>query len=93
MNKDFFDALDMIDDVPGIGKAASKIEAFTDFISVLRSKAASMPIDEFIKEVIESTDYRNVIESEADTDDEVADRLSNLDELVSKIFGGSCTRR
>lgn len=80
----FFDALDMIDDVPGIGKAASKIEAFTDFISVLRSKAASMPIDEFIKEVIESTDYRNVIESEADTDDEVADRLSNLDELVSK---------
>ncbi len=80
----FFDALDMIDDVPGIGKAAAKIDAFVDFIGVLKSKSQTMSVSELIKEVVESTGYDKLIEDEADTEDEIADRMANIEELVSK---------
>lgn len=80
----FFDALDVIEDVPGIGRAAGKINDFVDFIDVLRSKAAAMPVHELIKEVLESTGYYQMIEDEAANDDEIADRKANLEELVSK---------
>ncbi len=80
----FFDALDMIDDVPGIGKAAAKINAFVDFIGVLKSKSESMSVSQLIKEVVESSEYDKLIVDEADTEDEVADRLANIEELVSK---------
>lgn len=80
----FFDALDMVMDVPGIGKAAAKIDAFVDFIGVLRSKAANLKISEFIREVVESTGYDKMIDDEAENDDEAADRKANIDELVSK---------
>lgn len=80
----FFDALEVVEDVPGIGRAAGKINDFVDFIDVLRSKAAAMPVHELIKEVIESTGYYQMIEDEAANDDEAADRKANLEELVSK---------
>lgn len=80
----FFDALDVVEDVPGIGKAAVKINTFVDFIDVLRSKAASMSVSGLIKEVIESTGYYQLIEDEAASDDEIADRRANLEELISK---------
>jgi len=80
----FFDALDVIEDVPGVQRAAGKINDFVDFIDVLRSKAAVMPVHQLIKEVIESTGYYEMIEDEAADDDEAADRKANLEELVSK---------
>ncbi len=80
----FFDALDVIEDVPGVQRAAGKINDFVDFIDVLRSKAAVMSVHELIKEVIESTGYYEMIEDEAADDDEAADRKANLEELVSK---------
>lgn len=80
----FFDALEMIDDVPGIGKAAAKIDAFVDFIGVLRSKAETMSVSGLIREVVESTGYDKLIIDEAETEDEVADRMANIDEFVSK---------
>ena len=80
----FFDALDVVEDVPGIGRAAVKINTFVDFIDVLRSKAASMSVSGLIKEVIESTGYYQLIEDEAVSDDEIADRRANLEELISK---------
>ncbi len=80
----FFDALDVIEDVPGVQRAAGKINDFVDFIDVLRSKAAVLPVHELMKEVIESTGYYEMIEDEAADDDEAADRKANLEELVSK---------
>ncbi|MDD6571925.1 MAG: UvrD-helicase domain-containing protein [Thermoflexaceae bacterium] len=80
----FFDALDMVDDVPGIGKAATKINSFVDFITVLRSKAETMKISALIREVIESSGYDKMIDDEAEDEDEIADRNANLDEFVSK---------
>ncbi len=80
----FFDALDVIEDVPGVQRAAGKINDFVDFIDVLKSKAAVMSVHELIKEVIESTGYYEMIEDEAADDDEAADRKANLEELVSK---------
>ena len=80
----FFDALDMVDDVPGIGKAAGKIQTFVEFIDVLRSKAENMSISAFIKEVIESTGYDKMLIEDAEDEDEIAERTSNLDEFISK---------
>jgi DNA helicase-2/ATP-dependent DNA helicase PcrA len=80
----FFDALDMVEDVPSIGKAANKIITFVEFIDVLRSKSKIMKISELIKEVIDRTEYYEMIENEAETDDEVKERKSNLDEFISK---------
>lgn len=80
----FFDALDVVEDVPAIGKAAAKIRTFVEFIDVLQSKAAAMPVSGLIREVIESTGYYAMIEDEAASDDEAADRKANLEELISK---------
>ncbi len=80
----FFDALDMVEDVPGIGKASAKIQAFVDFIAVLRSKAETMRISELIREVIESSGYDKMLEEDAADEDEIAERISNLEEFVSK---------
>lgn len=80
----FFDALDMVDDVPGIGKAAVKINTFVDFIAMLRSKESMEKVSQFIREVIQSTAYYDMIDAEAENDDEIADRKANLEELISK---------
>ncbi|MGN0159767.1 MAG: ATP-dependent helicase [Lachnospiraceae bacterium] len=80
----FFDALDMIADVPSVGKAAAKIDAFVDFIGVLRRKAEMEKVSELIREVISSTSYYDMIDDEAKDEDEIADRKANLEELISK---------
>lgn len=77
-----YDAMCMVDDVPGLGKAASKITGFVNMIQVFRSGRESYGISGLIQAIIEKTDYAEYLRNQ---DDESADdRLANLDELITK---------
>ena len=77
-----YEAMCMAADVPGLGRAASKIEGFVNLIRVFRSGRESYGIAGLIQAVIEHTDYAEYLRSQ---DDESAeDRLANLDELITK---------
>ena len=77
-----YDAMCMADDVPGLGKAASKINGFVNMIQVFRSGRESYGIAGMIQAVIEHTGYADYL---YDQDEESAeDRLANVDELITK---------
>lgn len=77
-----YDAMCMAADVPGLGRAAGKIEGFVNMIQVLRSGRDSYGISGLIQAIIERTGYEEYLRSQ---DDESAeDRLANLDELITK---------
>lgn len=77
-----YDAMCMVDDIPSVGKSAVKIRGFVNMIQVFRSAKEDYGISGMIKAVIERTDYAEYLRGQ---DDESAeDRLSNIDELISK---------
>ena len=77
-----YDAMCMADDVPGLGKAASKIKGFVNMIQVFRSGRESYGIAGMIQAVMEHIGYEDYLR---DQDDESAeDRMANLDELITK---------
>ncbi|MCM1113383.1 MAG: UvrD-helicase domain-containing protein [Muribaculum sp.] len=77
-----YEAMCMADDIQGLGRAAAKIKGFVNLIQVLRSGRESYGIAGLIQAVIEHTDYAEYLRSQ---DEESAeDRLSNLDELITK---------
>ena len=80
---DFFEACMEADQIPGLGKAASKINEFTNIIRVARSYLAEGTIKETIKYLIDQTGY--VKELELENTDEARDRIENVNELISKI--------
>lgn len=80
----FLDALFRIEDVPGIGKAASKVQGFTDLISDLRDELASgIFISELFDEILDRTGYKEVLIAEHT--DESMGRIENIEELRNKI--------
>ncbi len=80
-----YDAMCMADDVPGLGKAAAKVRGFVNLIQVLRSGREAYGVSGMIQAVIEHTGYEEYLRRQ---DDESAeDRLSNLDELITKAVG------
>ena len=79
----FYDALKRADEIPSIGKAASKVKPFVNLIQVFRSKLEFISISELLREVIEETGY--VKELQAEGTDEAEARIENIDELLSKV--------
>ena len=78
----FYEALCEADQVPGLGKAAAKIQPFVVFIQAMKAKAKLLPVPDLLQEVIETTGY--VKELEAEGTDEAEARIENIDELISK---------
>ena len=78
----FYDALCVADQVPGLGKAAAKIQPFVLFIQSMKAKAKLLSVADLLQEVIETTGY--VRELEAEGTDEAEARIENIDELISK---------
>lgn len=77
-----YDAMCEAEQIMTLGKAASKISAFVNMIQVFRSGLSSYGISGMIKAILEYTDYGEYLK---DQDDESAeDRLSNVDELITK---------
>ena len=79
---DFYTALTKASEIPGIGKAATKVEPFVLFIQSMRAKAEIESVSELLRDIIETTGY--VHELEAEGTDEAEARIENIDELISK---------
>ena len=80
---DFYTALRYAPEIPGMGKAAAKIEPFVLFIQSMKAKAEIKPVSDLLKEIIEVTGY--VRDLEAEGTDEAQSRIENIDELISKV--------
>ena len=79
-----YEAMCQSDQISSLGKAEQKIRGFVNMIQVFRSGLDSYPIPDLIQAVIERTAYEEYIRSEADDNQEAEDRLSNIDELITK---------
>lgn len=79
----FYDALKKAEEVPGLGRAAAKIQPFVTMIQAYRSKLPYMKLTDIVEELIEETGY--VKELEAEGTEEAEARIENIDELINKI--------
>ncbi len=78
-----YEALKQVDGIPGLGRAATKINGFVNLIQVFRAKIEYMSLSELYDEVLEETGYLK--ELQAEQTDEATTRIENLDELRNKI--------
>ncbi len=80
-----YDCLLDIDQVPGVARAAEKLNGFTEFMEELRSMVAEeSDISEVFDAIIEKTGY--VEQLQAEGTDEAKGRIENIDELRNKII-------
>lgn len=80
----FLDALFQAEDIPGIGKAAGKLQDFTDLISDLREELTNgLFLSELFDLILEKTGYREILIAEH-TEESMA-RVENIEELRNKI--------
>ena len=82
-NISFYTALKMAEDIPSLGRAASKIRPFVTFIQTMRSKLEFISISELLQGIIDETGY--VADLEAEHTEEAEQRIQNIDELISKV--------
>lgn len=79
----FYEALQGLDLIPNIGRAAGKLDSFVALIEYFKGYAKSESLSDLMKEIIEKTGY---IESlDGDDKEETQARVENIDELLSKI--------
>ncbi len=79
----FYSALQGVDLIPNIGRAASRLDSFVALIEYLKSRVDQESISELMKEILEMTAYIETLEAEDKEDAEA--RIQNIDELLSKI--------
>lgn len=79
---DFFSALKMAGEIPGLARAESKIKPFVLFIQAMKARAEIEGVSKLLKAIIEDTGY--VDELEAEGTDEAEARIENINELISK---------
>ncbi|WP_276950379.1 ATP-dependent helicase [Enterocloster lavalensis] len=79
-----YDALKAARQVPGLGKAAAKIEAFVGQIESFKVRANSedFTIQDLIEGILDETGYRQELEAEGEIESQT--RLENIEELVNK---------
>ena len=79
----FFEAMEKCRNITSIGRGTAKIESFVGMIRKFREYAQDRRLSELLRHIIEETEYEAYLR---DMDDEDADdRISNVDELISKI--------
>ncbi|MCD7806904.1 MAG: UvrD-helicase domain-containing protein [Lachnospiraceae bacterium] len=80
----FYDALCVAERIPGVGRAAAKIEPFVTLIQGFRSKLEYYGLDGLYHDILEMTHYTDYLEETEDR--EVAeDRIANVEELGNKV--------
>ena len=79
----FYDALCEADQIMTIGRSASKLKPFVNMIQAFRSKQEFYSLSELVKDILETTGY--VKELEESDEEDAADRIENIDELISKV--------
>ena len=85
-NMSFYDALRHATQIPGIGRALSKLEAFVSLIEILKGKLKdpAYSLEDLMKEIIEATGYIEDLKAEETV--EAESRIENIDELLNKII-------
>ncbi len=78
----FFEALEEAGEIPGLGKAALKIQPFVHLIHEMRLSLADMSMQDLIQAILDKTGYAEDLKHE-DTDESEA-RLENIDEFINK---------
>lgn len=79
----FYEALERVQAVPGIGKVALKIGVFTDQISEFRKMLKEeTPIKDVIEAILDKTGYRDELKEEGEV--EAESRMENIEELINK---------
>ena len=79
----FYEALLGLDLIPGVARAASKLDSFVALIEYFKRRSDEVSITDLMNEIIEKTGYIENLEAE-DKEDAQA-RIENIEELVSKI--------
>lgn len=79
----FYQGLCNAKEVPGLGKAAAKIEPFVLFISAMRAKAQILSLSQLVQEILDTTGYVQELEAEGSEDAEA--RIQNIDEFITKV--------
>jgi len=80
----FWDALCMAEQIPGVGRALSKLQNFVTLILGFRAKLAYMSIRELTEAILEDTKYYEYL-SDSETREEVEARQENINEFINKI--------
>ena len=78
----FYDAIKDEYCIANIGRSSEKVRNFGGYIQTLRTKKNYISVSELIEEILEDTGY--IAELKAENTDEALDRISNIEELVSK---------
>lgn len=79
----FYQALREARQIPSIGKAADKIQKFTEEIEKFRRMNQNgSTMKELIEEILESTGYKKELEAEGEI--EFQTRMENIEELINK---------
>lgn len=79
----FFTAMQNCRNITSLGRSSAKIESFVKLIMEFRDYAEGHRLSELLRYIIAKTEYENYLRGLDDEDGE--DRISNVDELVSKI--------
>ena len=80
----FYEACGMADEIPGLGKSASKVLAFVNLIDSFRKCLEEKGPTETLKMIVDETDYQNELKEE-DADD-ASERIGNIDELRVEFY-------
>ncbi|MCQ2522642.1 MAG: UvrD-helicase domain-containing protein [Lachnospiraceae bacterium] len=80
---DFYEALTLAEQIPGLNKAAAKLVNFTEMISHFRETLREKGIAATFKELLADTAYEEEIIQADEENSE--DRLQNINELFSKV--------
>lgn len=81
--KSFYDCLLMPSLIPGIGRAAGKLDSFAALIEHFKVEASRLSLRELLDLVLEETSY--IEELQAESDEEAEARIENIDELRNKV--------
>ena len=79
----FYDALQVADIIPGMGKGASKLSTFVALIEHFKESARTMLVSELLQEVLDYTGYEEELKEEGG--EEAEERLAHIEELKNKI--------
>lgn len=79
----FYEALLGLDLIPGVARAASKLDSFVALIEYFKRRSDEVSITDLMNEIIEKTGYIENLEAEDKEDAQT--RIENIEELVSKI--------
>lgn len=80
---DFFDVCCHANEFTTLGRSATKVFNFANFMLTLRMQCNQMKLVEFVEKVIEDVDYKAYIKKEFAEDYDT--RIDNINELISKV--------